>query len=459
MAPLHSSMSSSSSSSFFRVRVLLPVFLAALLTTPIPTRLGFWRAVLGVLPVGVGMLPCFYPNGEAGWAFRFEDLYGGGNGDGDGEPSGRERRAYRNRLWGQTALVTGANSGTGYEVSLALARLGVRVTMACRNPGRCRDARDRILADPEVISRGENDRGLHGESDRAAYLTTMTVDTSSLASVKRFCGEFLEKQQKDPLDMLFLNAGIGPRPLTPDGKNRLTEDGIEIVFATNVVGHHLMYRLLTPALEAKDPERFRPRTTPARVVLTSSCSSYETLPFGYTLATSLERLNGDAAVDTTHYSQSKLAQILWARELTARLDAETAGGASGGGDPNAVVYANAAHPGAVATNIWDGFLSAERDAKTERGALLPLLFLRLQEVFTHWSMSAMWTPEEGALTLLYLGTATGELRRRNFRGRYFHPQSQPVTRHRHVYADEDATNALQAELWAFLDGLVADFVA
>eukprot|EP00535_Pseudo-nitzschia_heimii_P006608 CAMPEP_0197178472 /NCGR_PEP_ID=MMETSP1423-20130617/3740_1 /TAXON_ID=476441 /ORGANISM="Pseudo-nitzschia heimii, Strain UNC1101" /LENGTH=451 /DNA_ID=CAMNT_0042628219 /DNA_START=109 /DNA_END=1464 /DNA_ORIENTATION=+ len=446
--------------SFFRRKtVLLPVILAVLFATPIPTRLGFWKAVGDVLPFMVGLMPCYYPNGEADWKFRFEDLYGGGNGDGDGKPSNKEKRMHRNRLWGQTALVTGANSGTGYEVSLALARLGVRVTMACRNPTRCRDARDRILADDIVVSRGENDRGLYDEPDRAAYVTTATVDTSSLSSVKRFCEEFLAGSDGDPLDMLFLNAGIAARPLAPDGTNQLSVDGIEIVFATNVVGHHLMHKLLEPALTATDPERFRPRKTPARIVLTSSAASYDMLHFGYAVPTSLEDLNGDAAVDSSHYSQSKLAQILWARELTARIDATAAAAASSpkndDDDPNAVVYANAAHPGAVATAIWGGWLSAEREAVTTRSSALRVFVC--ETVIAAWR-SFMWTPEEGALTLMYLGTAVEDLRLRDLRGRYFHPQSELVTKHRHVYENEEATNALQAKLWNFLDELVADFV-
>ena len=58
----------------------------------------------------------------------------------------------------------------------------------------------------------------------------------------------------------------------------------------------------------------------------------------------------------------------------------------------------------------------------------------------------MWTAEEGALTLVYLGTAVEDLQRQGFRGKYFHPQSQLVTVHKHVYENEEETKILQAKL-------------
>lgn len=151
-----------------------------------------------------------------------------------------------------------------------------------------------------------------------------------------------------------------------------------MVFATNVVGHHLMYKLLPPSIRRSDDLR----RVPARVVLTSPSSSYN-VPYSYKVATDLETLNG-VKVSFGLYGQSKLAQILWARELMARLDAEGKDRNSTG-HPSSIVYANAAHPGAVATNIWSkvncdifGFPNLCKECLSR-------------------AQKSMWTSEEGAL--------------------------------------------------------------
>jgi len=409
----------------------------ALLFTPIPTKLGFWKFVFHSLdPALVGIFPCTVPSPDD-WGFTLEDLYGGGNGDGDGSPSQREQRAYRNRLWGQTALVTGANSGTGYEIALALARLGVRVTLACRNPTKCEAAVEKIKSDPIFLERSKNDRGIWYDDyddkqddgkDVDPYVTSMTVDTSSLKSVQTFCEEFLEKMQGVPLDMLFLNAGIGAIPQLPDGTNKLSVDGIEITFATNVVGHHLMYKLLARAILTHQ------REVPARIVLTSSSASY-----GDYIALDLDSLNNDPIDGMSHYGMSKLAQIWWARELTSQFDKDATSD-----DPNSIVYINAGHPGAAATNIWDNIINPTSS---------------FGKAFLKYVKSYMWTSEEGALTLLYLGTAVEDLQKKKVRGKYFHPQTFEVTEHKHVYANEEETLVRQKKLWKFLDDLVAGYLA
>ena len=127
-------------------------------------------------------------------------------------------------------MITGANSGVGYETAKALAKCGVHVTMACRNQKRCDTAAEEIRA----VSK---DNGYDNE------ISTTIVDTSKLKSVYSFSKEFVSKHENDDraLDMLYLNAGIGAKP---HSQSPLSEDGIEFVFATNYVGHHLMHRLL-----------------------------------------------------------------------------------------------------------------------------------------------------------------------------------------------------------------------
>lgn len=350
--------------------------LIGLLFSSIPRNLGLYKWLASREPSLIGMTSAFMLEPE--WGFTFEELYA-------------------SDLTGQKALVTGANSGVGFETSLALARLGAHVTLACRNPTKCSAAAETI----------QSDDAFKGE------VSTMTLDTSSLASVKRFSEQYLETHTNHSLDLLFLNAGIGSAGVNDDGSAPLSEDGIEMVFATNHVGHHLLYKLLVPLTH---------KSKMARIVLTSSAASYDT--FDYKVATDLETLNGVDARSFHIYGQSKLAQVLWAKELTRQLG------------PNSSTYVNACHPGAVNTGIW------------QKNPLIPGF---VQNVITYLRENCMWTGAEGALTMLYLGVATQRLKEGNIRGKYFHPQSHEMVNPLALETD------LQQAVWKFSDELVKDF--
>ena len=310
---------------------------------------------------------------------------------------------YSHDLSGQNAIVTGANSGIGYEISLALARLGADVTVACRNPIKCQQTVEKIGQDSRVKERNNE-------------VSAMIVDTSSLSSVKEFSVRYLDEY--DQLDMLFLNAGI----FSSQKKNNnatavpLSEDGIEDVFATNVIGHHLMYKLLSSALE---------KSKMARVVLTSSSASFQT--FKYKVATNLETLNGVGAskfeTTTLNYGQSKLAQIMLAKHLTRKLG------------PSSTVYVNAAHPGVVSTSLFN------------KSPKIPDVIM---PVLNYLKSQIMWTTEEGALTPLYLGVAIQQLQDKNIRGKFYHPQSVEMINP--LSLDEE----LQSKVWKFCDELVEE---
>ncbi len=380
-----------------------------LFLSPIPQNIGFYRflATHNVNLIGLG--PAFVHG--IPWSYTFDELY----------------NSCSSQISGQNALVTGANSGVGYETAKALAKCGVNVTLACRNEKKCSDAANKIKEEMK-------DNGYDNE------IGIMIVDMSSLKSVHTFSMEFLAKfdvssevvgddlindvergvettesslLNKPSLDMIYLNAGIGSSN-SPDGKLQLSEDGIELVFATNYVGHHLMYRLLEPLLQ---------RSKMARVIQTSSVASFES--FNKTVATSLERLNRptDNPTDFAYYAQSKLAQIMWVKYLTKRLG-ETSN-----------IYVNAAHPGAVDTDIWDQIIPAF--------IMKPFYYIR---------KNAMWTTEEGALTQLYLGVAVDKLAAHDVRGKYFHPQAQEVV---NPFALDEK---VQKELWEFSEGLISQFL-
>ena len=404
---------------------LVAVLVGVILYTKIPTQLGVYRSYAKYVDHSlVGFTPAFHYG--IPWKFTFEELYA-------------------SDLTGQTALITGANKGyvkfldnsglealietavrrlsfisvaglallctrIGYETSLALARLGARVVMACRSPTRCQDAADRIRGDDRV--KGE--------------VITMTLDTSSLASVKAFAEAYDRDVSKgQALDMLFMNAGVGWVPFAEGetGCVPLSEDGIEKIFATNYVGHHLLYRLLEPRLR---------KSKMARIIQTSSNASFH-YRFEYGVATDLETLNSCYAdngplsvIASKWYAQSKLAQIVWAKALTRRLG------------PDSNMFVNAFHPGLVGTSIWNGvenFLPGKKRSTVD--------MIR---------STIMWTPEEGALTGLFLAVAVDTLVKENIRGRFYHPQGQE-----NINAKANDEN-LQDALWKFSDELVKDFL-
>ncbi|KAL7537861.1 hypothetical protein ACHAXR_009395, partial [Thalassiosira sp. AJA248-18] len=253
-------------------------------------------------------------------------------------------------------------------------------------------------------------------NDVKGQVFPMTVELSSLKSVQSFANSYLDHIGNGSLDMLFMNAGI--RPQTPMDANEylLSEDSIELVFATNVVGHHLLYKRL---------ERELAKSKMARVVLTSSCTSMINL-FNYTMATDLDTLNNEAVTlqnGENLYGQSKLAQIMWAKKLTRRLGSKSH------------TFVNSVNPGLVATPIFS------------KGPLPSFL-----QTVIGWLQPTFWSADIAALSLLYLGVATEELEKKNIRGKYYHPIAVEVVNP--FSFDEE----LQDKVWSFLDDLVKEFV-
>ena len=316
-------------------------------------RLGLFRLIARYVPRTIGLTPAF---ASEPWAFTHADVA-------------------LLSLKGQHALITGANSGVGFETALALARRGAHVALACRNAHRCALAADEVR---RVAAEG-------------AMITTYDLDTSSLASVRNFAASFSGTQPS--LDMLFLNAGFASAGTLADGTLPLSIDGIELVMATNHVGHSLLYTLLLSKLVASKI---------GRVVLTSSASSFDSYPYG--VATDLKTLNNAGAgvfLPLMPYGQSKLAQILFAQEATEELRIANISN----------VYINSFHPGMVSTGIW---------------GKNPLLTNVMKTV--EWlEDNMMWECKDGALTMIYLGAAVEEIVTKDIRGQYFHPQAVKVT--------------------------------
>ncbi len=201
---------------------------------------------------------------------------------------------------GKIAIVTGANSGIGYEVTIGLVKKNFEVIMACRNMQKAEEARANILR-------------LHPD----ATLHIIKLDTSGLREVRKFADQFQQHYQQ--LHLLVNNAGIMMSPY------KVTEDGFENQFATNYLGHFALTDLLLPTLT---------KTPNARVVTLSSIS-YKWSGIEFDDLQARKKYSKKKA-----YGQSKRACLMFAFELQRRLSAQ-------GYDSISI----AAHPGLAKTNL------------------------------------------------------------------------------------------------------------
>lgn len=200
---------------------------------------------------------------------------------------------------GKTILVTGATSGIGLELSVALVRKGSHVVMVGRNPARMEAALSYVSEQT-------------GSKDFSSFL----CDFASQADIRKLAESFLSSH--DQLHVLVNNAGGVYK------KRVLTEDGIESTFAVNHLGYFLLTNLLYDRME---------KSAPARIVTVASTSHRRgTLDFD-----NLQFENGYSI--TRAYACSKLANLFFAFELARRL--------KGTG-----ITSNAVHPGVVNTRIW-----------------------------------------------------------------------------------------------------------
>jgi len=201
---------------------------------------------------------------------------------------------------GKRFLITGANTGLGFETALELARKHAHVVLAGRSEKKLIEAKDRILAQVPK-----------------AQLEIGVVDLGSIASVKTFAEAFVN--EGTPLDVLINNAGI---MFPPPG---LTVDGYESQFGVNFIGHYVLTALLLPVLK---------NSKPGRVVTISS----------------MAHRNGEIDFDNLklekpfnkfrEYGQSKVADLIFAIELQRRLAAS-----------GSQVVSVACHPGVSKTEL------------------------------------------------------------------------------------------------------------
>ncbi|KAF7312726.1 hypothetical protein MIND_00287500 [Mycena indigotica] len=143
------------------------------------------------------------------------------------------------------ALVTGGNSGIGYETVKVLFAKGATVYLAARSPSKGKEAIAQL--EGEVTGQGKG------------KLVFLELDLSDLRSVRKASEEFLSKEKR--LDLLFNNAGVMIPPT-----EQLTAQGYDLQFGTNTLGHYFFTELLLPALTASHAHT----SQPARVIHTTS---------------------------------------------------------------------------------------------------------------------------------------------------------------------------------------------
>jgi retinol dehydrogenase-12 len=208
-------------------------------------------------------------------------------------------------LSGCNALVTGANTGLGKETTRVLALRGARVTMACRDQAKAASARQEII---------------DGAAGKIAQdqLDLLELDMNALDKVRQSAATF--NSWNRPLHILVNNAGI----MIP--MERRTEDGFEAHFGINHLAHFLFTNLLLERLKEAQS---------ARVVAVSSGAMGAA-----SLTASLKDLNWEQRKFSgmRSYGDSKLMNLMFARELTRRFQADG-------------IVSNALHPGVIGTEL------------------------------------------------------------------------------------------------------------
>jgi len=234
-------------------------------------------------------------------------------------------------LSGKIIIITGANSGTGFEAARAFAMKNATTILACRSLERGQKACDQIQNEIPY-----------------ADLDLIQLDLADMTSIKKFANDFINKY--DHLDILINNAGIMTPPYG------LTKEGFELQFGINHLGHFALTGLLLESIL---------KTKGSRVVTMSSLThSIGKIEF--------EDLHYERKYKPIKaYSQSKLANLLFALELQRKLEKE-----------GFEVISVAAHPGWAGTNI-----------------------LRKDGILQYFNKLLGMKPEQGALSLIFAAVA------------------------------------------------------
>ena len=284
---------------------------------------------------------------------------------------------------GRIAVITGSNTGVGYEAAAILAEKGAHVVLAVRNLDKGNDAKARITA------RCPN-----------SVVTVQELDLASLESVRKAADELRAAHPR--IDILINNAGVMTLEKTA------TEDGFELQFGTNHLGHFALTGLLLDNMLAVDGSRVVTMSSPGHRFRAEIDFDHLRLDSSY------NRYSG--------YGRSKLANLLFTYELARRLEAK--------GVPTAAL---AAHPGAADTELLRNVPGVIRN---------PFQFV--------WHRYAQ-SPAMGALPPLRAATDPGAQS-----GQYYGPDGRGEQRGHPKVIDSSAMShdeSLQRRLWSVSEEL------
>lgn len=203
-------------------------------------------------------------------------------------------------LTNRVALITGGNTGIGRITALELARSGVHVFLACRSKERAQA----VIEEAQAFT----------DDAKMEYLQ---LDLSDLNSVNRCAQSFIDRGLA--LHLLINNAGVA-------GAQGVSQQGYEITMAINHIGHFLLTQKLMPVLIA---------SAPARIINVASRAHFYAKGIDFAAVNS----STQTRFGVKEYCESKLANVLFTRELSKRLSATN-------------VHAYAVHPGVVASDLW-----------------------------------------------------------------------------------------------------------
>ncbi|KAL2862604.1 NAD(P)-binding protein [Aspergillus lucknowensis] len=250
---------------------------------------------------------------------RYKEAHASPNGPGDSRPTALQiitDEKLHNALGDKVLVLTGATSGIGLETARALAATGARLFLTVRdlNKAKANNALSEIITE---------------NPDR---IELVEMDNASLESVRRGADEILAAS-RGQVNVLIANAAVmGIKEL------ELSKDGYEMHFATNYLGHFMLFQLLKPALLASASREFNSRV----VVVSSSAQRVGNLaggPNGTLFGYDYNFTEPEAPyVFSTAYANSKLASVYMANEIERRYASRN-------------LHATSLHPGAIDTNI------------------------------------------------------------------------------------------------------------
>eukprot|EP00743_Colponemidia_sp_Colp-15_P002052 GILK01002226.1.p1 GENE.GILK01002226.1~~GILK01002226.1.p1 ORF type:complete len:311 (-),score=44.40 GILK01002226.1:154-1086(-) len=292
----------------------------------------------------------------------------------------------------QTVVITGGAAGIGYVCARELARKGWHVVIAARTPSAAEHAIE----------------NLKRESGSSKF-DFIQLDLSSMKSIKAFSDEY--HHRGFPLHVLLNNAGVMGCPRS------FTEDGFEMQFGTNHIGHYLLTRLLLDVIQ-----KTATAEVPARVVNLASVG-HLWCPRG---GIEFDNLKAEKSYSPwTAYGQSKLANILFTKELARQVEGQN-------------ILVNAVHPGYVKTTL-------ARHVETVHGHIASVLGNAAASIFAK-------TPDQGALTSLY-AVASPDITTNKLTGQYFVPTAKLSAPS--AYAQDPE---LAKKLWQVSEELVKEYL-